>query len=412
MAELGLNGSATHYRKVVAVISFVSTMRADAERLRHASWIENSSHLMNTTLPDFTRLREPVSADAASGEDLRYGDRYIAMEAAAQRRSEQQFGETVYEATEPNWDDVATIAIELAEQTHDLRVGVSLSQALLRRHGILGFAVGLELLSDWVVEEWETVHPTLDPDDGDEAIERTNVLFGLCDEEKTLDGLKSVELASGRGLGECTLHDVRETQLCEREPNRECRYGLHEIHAIFIAEDRDVLCQTLEATARAERSLAKIADFVLKKTGSRANFDSLLSIINEIASVVSEYMPEKRENGPKSVAELESTDVTETDMVETASDSEASTRLNMTAGGGSETLEFSNREDVVRILTAICRYYEKSEPSSPVPLFLRRTLKLVEMDFLDIVRTLTPDGLADISRWVECENASHETTVS
>jgi type VI secretion system protein ImpA len=49
-----------------------------------------------------------------------------------------------------------------------------------------------------------------------------------------------------------------------------------------------------------------------------------------------------------------------------------------------------SRQDVIRLLDQICEYYARTEPSSPLPLLLRRARRLAEMDFLQIVDELTP----------------------
>jgi type VI secretion system protein ImpA len=52
-----------------------------------------------------------------------------------------------------------------------------------------------------------------------------------------------------------------------------------------------------------------------------------------------------------------------------------------------------SRADVSLLLDRICRYYADHEPSSPVPLILERAKRLVTMNFLDILKDLTPDGV-------------------
>ena len=47
----------------------------------------------------------------------------------------------------------------------------------------------------------------------------------------------------------------------------------------------------------------------------------------------------------------------------------------------------------MRALDEIIRYFERAEPSSPVPLLLRRAQRLVDKNFLDILRDLAPDGV-------------------
>jgi type VI secretion system protein ImpA len=60
--------------------------------------------------------------------------------------------------------------------------------------------------------------------------------------------------------------------------------------------------------------------------------------------------------------------------------------------------EVRSRDDVFKALDKICDYYEKHEPSSPIPLLLRRAQKLSSMTFLEIIRELAPGGLDEAHR--------------
>ena len=55
-----------------------------------------------------------------------------------------------------------------------------------------------------------------------------------------------------------------------------------------------------------------------------------------------------------------------------------------------------SREDVTRVLEQICEYYAKTEPSSPVPLLLQRARRLVNLNFVDLLTDLSPDGLSQL----------------
>ena len=56
----------------------------------------------------------------------------------------------------------------------------------------------------------------------------------------------------------------------------------------------------------------------------------------------------------------------------------------------------NNRTDVLDALEKICEYYAKSEPSSPVPILVERTKKLVTMDFMSIMKELSPEGVKQV----------------
>ena len=53
--------------------------------------------------------------------------------------------------------------------------------------------------------------------------------------------------------------------------------------------------------------------------------------------------------------------------------------------------------DVTAALDRICDYYARKEPSSPLPLILKRARRLVSADFLTVIRDLAPLGLENVS---------------
>jgi len=62
------------------------------------------------------------------------------------------------------------------------------------------------------------------------------------------------------------------------------------------------------------------------------------------------------------------------------------------------TGRISGSGDVVRRLDEMCEYYARHEPSSPVPLLLRRAQRLVGMDFRALLEDLAPGGMDELQR--------------
>jgi type VI secretion system protein ImpA len=58
--------------------------------------------------------------------------------------------------------------------------------------------------------------------------------------------------------------------------------------------------------------------------------------------------------------------------------------------------EIRSTQDVLQALEKICHYYERNEPSSPIPLLLRRAQRLVSKNFMDIIRELVPEASSQI----------------
>ncbi|MEO1557184.1 MAG: type VI secretion system protein TssA, partial [Pseudomonadota bacterium] len=61
------------------------------------------------------------------------------------------------------------------------------------------------------------------------------------------------------------------------------------------------------------------------------------------------------------------------------------------SGGGTGAI--NTPTDVQNALDRIISYYERAEPSSPVPLLLERAKKLVGADFMTIVRDMAYDSV-------------------
>jgi type VI secretion system protein ImpA len=67
-------------------------------------------------------------------------------------------------------------------------------------------------------------------------------------------------------------------------------------------------------------------------------------------------------------------------------------------GGGGAPIsgDIKTPQDVIKLIDKICAYYERNEPSSPIPLLLKRAQRLVSKNFLEVIKELTPDTLRAI----------------
>jgi type VI secretion system protein ImpA len=57
-----------------------------------------------------------------------------------------------------------------------------------------------------------------------------------------------------------------------------------------------------------------------------------------------------------------------------------------------------NRADVITAMDAIIRYYAETEPSSPVPMMIKRIRNWVSKDFLDVMKDIAPDRVEELTR--------------
>jgi type VI secretion system protein ImpA len=325
---------------------------------------------------DPTSLLKPVSEDAPCGPNMEYDPAFGELERAAQGTPERVVGDKVVaQAEDPDWARVFDLAHDLLGKTKDLRAAAHLVNAGLRRGGLPQIAHGFAVIRGLTMDYWDAVHPQLDREENDDPTLRMNSLVTLNDRAGVLGALSRCALIQSRALGRVTLRDVRiASGELTAGPNEPPPLEAAHVDAAFMDGDLG----ELEANAAAARaSLAELDElgaFLNERVGAAnaPDFSPLTNELRAIGRVLAEQLA--RRGVGEGAAAL-------------AADGVAAAPR---AGGVGD---IATREDVVRVLDKLCDYFQRHEPSSPVPLLLRRAQRLVAKDFMEILRDLTPDGV-------------------
>lgn len=328
----------------------------------------------------------PVSEAEPAGPNLEFDADFGALERAAQGKPEQQYGETVIPAEPPDWKDVDAQAQALLDRTRDLRVIGHLSVARLHLGGLTEFAAVLSLLRELLQARWDEVHPQLDPEDDNDPTLRANALLLVCDPGRVLRHLRDMPLASSVRAGPVSWRDIAlATGALEPEPGRGKPPTEAEIRAAF-SETEPARLELLRAAAAAAVSDAVAIPAVFDErsgAGTGPDFSDLQKVLREIQRDLDRYAVA----GP-AAAEPEP---------EVAMPGEAPApgpQAVRPAGATAASLgAVTSRADALRLLDLVCQYYERHEPSSPLPLLIDRARRLADKNFLDILRDLAPEGL-------------------
>jgi len=139
-------------------------------------------------------LLAPIGDASPCGDDLEYDADFMALVADAQGKPEQQFGDTVIPAVEPEWREVGEKAENILRRSKDVRAAVLLLRASTRMQGVEGFAAGLRLLNGLLDTFWDGIHPKLDADDDNDPTMRLNALAPLTDATLTTADAIEAEL--------------------------------------------------------------------------------------------------------------------------------------------------------------------------------------------------------------------------
>jgi len=326
-------------------------------------------------MPDFAleSLLSPLAGDAPCGADLEYDPAFLALQEAGAGRAEQQYGDTVIPAEEPDWPAVREQALKLAERTRDLRLAVWLTRSAARTDGWAGAVRGLQLVQGLLEQHWEHVHPQLDASDGNDPTARLNALMPLVHIEG-LNDLRAATLTGARGGP-----SVRDVELAlgradaapgEAMPTEQ---GLVDALASAVTRTPELPAQ-LQAGLQAVQAIVSVIDQRAPAQGP--DFAPLRKLVQHVA-----------EAGRRAQGSVPA----EPDTSAGAQAPTATARAMLMGSIGS-------REDAITALQRVCEWIERNEPSHPAPLLIRRAQRLMTKNFVDIIRDLVPDGLNQIER--------------
>jgi len=331
-------------------------------------------------------LLQPVSADAPCGPDMEYDPAFLELDRFSEGKPEQQMGETIVAAQEPDWKEVGNRALALLAKTRDVRIALRLTRALLNTEGLAGLSDGLALMRGLVENFWDGFYPKLDPEDDNDPTFRVNILMGLCDGAMFIDRVRLIPLVSARSFGRFSLRDMAIASgeippPAGTEPPKQAA-----IDGAFTECPLPTLQATAEALRGSLASLAAIEAFVGDKVGASngPNFAKLTDVLRAADKILASQLA-KRGVATEGAAEGGG-----------AADGSGDMAGGGRGGGPSIAGEINSRDDVIRVLDKIVSYYERVEPSSPIPLLIKRSKRLVSASFLDIVRDIASDGLSQV----------------
>ena len=336
---------------------------------------------------DVERLSSPLESGEGCGRDMEYDADFLALEQASRGKEEQQFGETIIPAEDPDWVTVKKLCLSLLEQTRDIRVAVLLTRASSQLDGLSGYVSGIKLLQIYCDRYWEEIFPRLDPDFDNDPVMRVNALSTLSSGDAGLRDLRLCVFLKGK-VGQVT--------------GRDFFYGLGTIEA------------PAGTATKSEAELSSlISAFHQEKEGSANLIVEALESINVLQKIISDKAGSQNSVDFKPVTKL------------LAAPAKLVQRLTSPAGADEEPSEdgqpadpesgsntapakisgaIRSREDALLALSRVCDYFDKHEPANPAPLFIRRAQKVMTMSFVDIVQELVPDSLSSLKNLAGLNN--------
>lgn len=319
----------------------------------------------------------PISPENPCGENLEYDADFQAMGQASQGKAEQQFGDTIIPAEPADWNTVEKLATRLLGRTKDLRVMLALTHAWTRRRGLAGYADGLLLVQQALSRYWEPLYPRLEEYGETDPFYRINALAGLGDKSDLTFALRNASLLRSNG-DEISLRDAQalldgsKTECPDYPGGRPrlidelARGGQPGTEAVILINER----------------LLAIRDQLVGHLGESGvpEMEQLLKTVALVASAcqitdISTLLP----GAEASVEQSATPPTTAVAPVQQVTDW--------------RSVQVTSRADAQLMLEKAKQYFAQYEPTHPAPLMIERVQRLSELNFMDIIRDLAPDGV-------------------
>jgi type VI secretion system protein ImpA len=328
---------------------------------------------------DSSQLLQPIAAERPCGENLEDTEllssfdafRLFAQKQPLDAPADPDERRIPKPPDSPEWIEIRDKALDALAKSKDLRLLATLGTALLRTDGVKAFAETLSAASQWLDTYWRETYPLVDED----AILRRNALNCFADPMAVVEGLRRVPLVRSRQHGTYSLRDVDIATHQISPAGGEANLDEGQITAAFGATPLGELAELLEGVALATASLEKIDVTMREAAGYDAvpSFDALSKQLTRMSQVLRAQIASHPDSmGAPSLVEAPTT----------------------TDDGGSSVGVIKSRQDAIRVLDAVAAFFRRTEPSSPIPLFLERAKRLVSKDFLEVLADIAPEAVA------------------
>jgi type VI secretion system protein ImpA len=347
---------------------------------------------------DVEGLLQPVSPAAPSGPERTYEEDYRQLDRALEGKPERQVGGTIAPAEPPEWRDVLAKSQALLKTTKDLHVAVVVTRALLEVQGFAGFADGLVLLRGLIERFWADLHPHLDAEDNNDPTARVTAM-GELTHRNVIQAVRSAPLAVSQSFGTVSYRTIQvaASPPPAAKPASPPKPGgpaapppgpppptAAAVEAAFQQAGAESLGATEQALGRCvaeAKALSEQWGTLLPSAGP--DFTELRTALYQCHQAVKTRLGQQIAAGAGTPASGE------VPGQAAATSAAAAQPIRGTVG---------SREDVVRAIDAICAYYAAHEPSSPVPLLLQRGKRLATMSFMDILKDIVPESVANVQK--------------
>lgn len=340
-------------------------------------------------------LLNPIPGPNPAGASLRYDPTYDKIkEARREDDSATPQGEWAHELKKSDWPLVIKLCSDLlSNKTKDLQLAAWLTEALLRREGLLGLQQGLELCRGLVDQYWDSLYPEAEGGDYEERaahLDWIGVRLGdrIGQVSLTKSGLNLFQYKESRAVGSeadvansDSKREAREQAIADRKLTAE------EFDKAVGATSKAFYQQRLDETNGCMEAIIVLSQACDAKFGAFApSFSRLRDALETLRQTVSILLAKKRETEPDeeaypSVQEAEQLPPEQSEQVPLAAVSQSGAAAAPARAPKKESFaaEPVDREDAYRQMAMLAAWLRKENPRNPAPYIIVRAMRWAEL---------------------------------
>ena len=341
---------------------------------------------------DLEQLLTPIAGDQPCGRDLFEDPRFYAIQQAMQGQPAREMGDSMIAAVPPDYRAAANGCLALLGESKDLRLAVTLTDALLAEEGHPGFAAGLELVRGLIERFWDHVHPALEEGD---PLNRVVTVESLDDRRLAYRVRKAPLLRSTSFTQRHYSLALGHEQPTEAELEEGGLPTLGDFQQAIAASGVDDLREAVVSIRSSLACIEGIGRLMEEKGGApaRVKLEELPPRLRQCLKPLEEALESRGDDGGEGATNAGG-----------ASAGGASGVPAAAAPGQALPSSIQTRQQARQAIELAVRYFEAHEPSHPAPILLRRAQGLLDKPFLDVIEGLFPndsDLLSSIRRLLQ-----------
>ncbi|HEI9809466.1 type VI secretion system protein TssA [Serratia marcescens] len=277
-------------------------------------------------------------------------------------------------ARDINWHAIREQSAALLEQCFDLHVVLWFMRANLHIDGFSAFYQGIKDIDAKYAEEGATIFPQADMEPSSDSFHAA--ALGWLATSSCLHEIKNSKIFPDTPL---TTDELLNMRLDEQEGKSlhfsEVVKVLGQADSYFAGRNLPSLKEQLALEIDALERVENYANLQAEdyRLDCRQVRDYLKQFSRQLASLEQQELPAERDD-----AEIDSP--------------EADAPVAMPGK------YIRSRQDVILLLDQVLDYFQNYEPSHPAPILIRRSQKMIGMDFATIVEELLPESLASLNQ--------------